>query len=84
MDNLTIRTGISLENLTIRELRKKLTAKSDYAKLVVERAAEYGFELSKPTVYNAIQRNGGEHEDVIKRVLISIIREREEKLAAIV
>ena len=75
---------ISLEKLTIRELRGKLSTKSNYAEMVVERAKESGFPLTKFSVYNAIQRNGGEHADVIKKVLISIINEREEKLAAIV
>lgn len=84
MENLTIRHTESLDEMSIRDLRKKLTTKSNYAELVVERAGEFGFELTKYAVYNAIQRNGGEHADVIKRVLLSIIREREDKLAAIV
>jgi hypothetical protein len=83
METGTIHPG-KLEDLSIRELRKKLTTKSNYAELVVDKAGEYGFQLTKFSVYNAIQRNGGEHEDVIKKVLISIIRERESRLAAII
>ena len=73
-----------LEVLSIRDLRKMLTTKSNYAGLVVDRAKLYGFELTKFAVYNAVQINGGANEDVIKKVFISIIKEREAKLAEIV
>lgn len=84
MESSNLQDSNLLEDLSIKELRKKLTTKSNYAELVAEKAKEYGFKLSKFAVYNAIQRNGGEHEDVIKKILISIIREREQRLAAIV
>lgn len=84
METGTIQQESQLDDMTIRQLRKKLTTKSNYAELVVEKAGEYGFPLTKFAVYNAIQRNGGEHEDVIKKVLIAIIKEREQRLASII
>lgn len=77
-------TSIPLEDMTIKDLRRKLTTKSNYAELVAQKASEHGFNLTKSSIYNTIQQNGGAHEDVIKKVLISIIRERTGKLEAIV
>lgn len=73
-----------MEELTIRQIRNKLSRKSNYAELVVARAKEYGFTINKGAVYDAVSRDSGEHKDLVKKVLISVVKEREQKLAAIV
>lgn len=81
MENLSVEM---LEKLPLRELRAHLPRKCRYAKAIVEKLAAVDYEINEDHVYNVYRFNHGNHMEAIKKAMISLIMERQEKLSALV
>lgn len=73
----------SLETLSIEELRQRTKIKKYLAKEIQNKARKAGFNLSISSIYYTFRNPNNYCAEIIKRSLISIIREQEEKLEAI-
>lgn len=72
-----------LENLTISQLKQRTKIKKGLAKEIQKKANQAGFPLTINSIYYTFRNPNNYCAEIIKRSLISIIREQEEKLEAI-